>query len=428
MKEELLKRIESADLEVCVLGVGYVGLPLLLSLIGAGFRAIGYDVDQSRVDTLLSGKTGLTHLPDSKLREAITTNRLRFSTNFKDCHDSSVFVICVPTPLDGEGLPDNSFIYQAMERVYEAIKPGSLVCLESTTYPGTTRETIVHMFSAKGLKLGEEAFGCFSPEREDPGSKSHDLSTTPKVVGGLTPQCGEVAAAFYQKIVQTVVSVETAEAAEMAKLIENTFRAVNIAMANEIKKACDVLKIDFYDAMDAAATKPFGFMPFYPGPGVGGHCIPVDPFYLTWKVAQEKGETPLIDKALEINETAHLRIINALTQQLIGRGIHVFDHPKILLIGAAYKPGISDVRESPFFSIAGAFDTLGIQFDYHDPLVPEIMVHGRLMKSVEISSNYAAAVIVTNQKGVDYQALLSLPFIIDSRGSYKEKYAHVIRA
>lgn len=342
----------------------------------------------------------------------------------------SDFVICVPTPL-ANGLPDNSYIDSAVAAIKTVAKPGCLVSLESTTYPGTTKETVCKALEELGLTIGKNAFVCFSPEREDPGRKSHDLSTTPKIVGGATIDCGDVGRAFYQMFVQSIVKVSSLEVAEASKLIENTYRAVNIALANEFKTIFDTLGIDFYEAMDAAATKPYGFAAFFPGPGVGGHCIPIDPFYLTWKTAQTKPNlTPLIDHALEINEQAYLRTIDALAKELLARGKNMLDKPKVLLIGAAYKAGVEDVRESPFFSILNALLVVGVHVDYLDPMVPQLKWAGTTMTSVrEIGLNYDAAIIVTTQPGVDYSNLqATMPIIIDSRRSYDKHYDNVVRA
>lgn len=430
MKNFICNEIIHASAKVCVIGVGYVGLPLLLAVSKAGFRAIGYDINQARIDQLNSGESGLSHIPNTELQEYIQSGKLTFTSNVHDANGSQIFVICVPTPLDELGLPDNSYIDSAMASISSIVYPGCLVSLESTTYPGTTRETVCTVLEAKDLVVGTDAFVCFSPEREDPGRKTHTLATTPKIVGGVTEACGYVASAFYQKFVNTVVKVSSPEIAETSKLIENTSRAVNIALANELKGICDVLSIDFYEAMDAAATKPFGFAPYYPGPGVGGHCIPIDPFYLTWKTAQvEKDKTPLIDKALLINETAHFRTIDALTEALTANGISIFSKPTILLIGAAYKPGVEDVRESPFFKIAEQLLSLGVVIEYHDPMVPSLELSGMIYNSVDEFLGYDGAIIVTNQPMVNYEDLrLKMPFVIDSRRSYSKPHFNVIRA
>lgn len=424
MKRQLLQQIESSETKVCVLGVGYVGLPLLLNIASANFAAIGYDIDQSRIDQLNTGQSGLSHIPN------FYDKKLSFTTDIQDAADCSIFVICVPTPLDN-GLPDNSYIDKAVATIKSVVKPGCLVSLESTTYPGTTKETVCKALEDLGLVIGTDAFVCFSPEREDPGRKTHDLSTTPKIVGGATIECGDVGRTFYQKFVKSIVRVSSLEVAEASKLIENTYRAVNIALANEFKTIFDILEIDFYEAMDAAATKPYGFAPFFPGPGVGGHCIPIDPFYLTWKTAQTSpNHTPLIDHALEINEKAYLRTIDALSRELLARGKDLLKRPKILLVGASYKTGVEDVRESPFFNILNALLVVGVYVDYLDPLVPTLKHAGTVFRSVrEVGLNYDAAIIVTTQPGVDYANLqATMPFIIDSRRSYDKHYDNVIRA
>lgn len=411
--------------KVGVIGVGYVGLPLALTMVEQGdLNVVGFDTNHQRVAALNAGRSELVHVDDARL----SSNKLLFTSDPELLRDCSTYVICVPTPLDHAGLPDLTAVRAAAQTVVSVVKTGDLVCLESTTYPGTTRDVLTPLLAAGGLNVGTDVFVCFSSEREDPGRQNFNVKTTPKVVGGLTLACGEVGREFYEMFVDSVVLVKTAEVAELSKLFENTHRAVNIALANELKDCADALKVDFYAAMDAAATKPFGFTPYYPGPGVGGHCIPIDPVYLTWKVHIAGYKTPLIDAALRINDEAHGRAIQVLGEQIWA---NVWTGIKILLVGAAYKKGVSDVRESPFFKIAGACRSLDATVKYFDPLVPALEMFGRIEYSVGevLPGEYDCAVIVTDQPGINYKKLLeSVKFVVDCRRTYPDGTEGVIRA
>jgi UDP-N-acetyl-D-glucosamine dehydrogenase len=410
---------------VGVVGLGYVGLPLAVEFANAGFCVTGIDVDATKVAAVNAGKSYVQDIPTSVLKPLVDAGKLRATTDFAAVAQLDTINIAVPTPLRKTKDPDMSYIVNACAEIVKYLHPGMLAILESTTYPGTTNELMLPMFESPGMKVGEDFFLCFSPERVDPGNPNFQTRNIPKVVGGITAACTEIGALFYGQALETVVSVGSTRVAEMVKLLENTFRMINIGLVNEIALMCDRMGIDVWEVIDAAATKPFGFMPFYPGPGLGGHCIPIDPFYLSWKTKQAGMEARFIELAGYINGTMpHFvvdKIQNALndhSKPLKGSRVHV--------LGVAYKSDIDDVRESPALDIIHLLGKRGAKLTYSDPFVPKLHADGVLlenMEAIDAGEGSAAAdcvVIVTSHKKFDYAAILErAPLIVDTRNALK---------
>jgi UDP-N-acetyl-D-glucosamine dehydrogenase len=354
-----------------VVGLGYVGLPLLLAYAKAGFRVIGFDIDESKKDHLLRGESYIKHIPTAHVSQALGGGKFDVTTDFSRIAETDAVILCVPTPLDHHFEPDLSYVRATLDSVVPHLKPGCVLSLESTTYPGTTEEELVPRVAALGMTPGESVFIVYSPEREDPGNAKFSATNIPKVVGGLTPACLEEGVALYSAAFDTVVPVSSCKVAELSKLLENIYRAVNIGLANEMKIVADAMGIDIWEVIRAAATKPFGFTPFYPGPGLGGHCIPIDPFYLTWKAREYGVHTRFIELAGQINrgmpEYVVHRTMIALNEQ--GKAIK---GSRILLLGLAYKADVDDMRESPTFELLDRFQALGAEVAYYDPHVPVI--------------------------------------------------------
>jgi UDP-N-acetyl-D-glucosamine dehydrogenase len=392
-----------------VIGLGYVGLPLTAAFAGAGYKVLGVDVDAERVKAVNAGRSHTADLPDSVLAPLVKEGRLRASTDFRFLRTADAVVICVPTPLRKTKDPDLSYIIGAAERFAPFLRRGQVVVLESTTYPGTTRELLKPILEKGGLKAGRDFALAFSPERVDPGNKKFGIRNTPKVVGGLTPSCARAAAALYGPIVDRVVTVSTPEAAEMVKLLENTFRAVNIALVNEVALMCDKLKINTWEVIDAAATKPFGFMPFYPGPGIGGHCIPLDPAYLSWKLKTLNYTPRFISLAEEINSHMPEYVVSKLAEALNERGKAV-KGARILILGMAYKKDVADVRESPALDLLHIFRGQGAHVTYHDPHVPRVEALVGLVRSRPLSERFVraqdAVVLATDHSVLDIPGLV----------------------
>ncbi|MGC2661955.1 MAG: nucleotide sugar dehydrogenase [Bryobacteraceae bacterium] len=419
---KLRERISTRTARVGVLGLGYVGLPLAVEFARAGFNVTGIDVQQSKVDQFNRGESYIKDVKDEVFRPLIESGKLRATSDFSAINDLDTIDICVPTPLRKTKDPDMSFVVAATEAIAEHLHPGLLVMLESTTYPGTTDELVLPKLAASGLKVGEDFFLCFSPERVDPGNPKFQTSNIPKVVGGITAACTEVGALFYQQALETVVPVSSTRVAEMVKLLENTFRMINIGLVNELALMCNRMNIDVWEVIDAAATKPFGFMPFYPGPGLGGHCIPIDPFYLSWKSKEAGIEARFIELAGYINGRMPEFVVEKIQGALNDaakpvRGSHIH------ILGTAYKRDIDDVRESPALDILLLLRRLGAKVTYSDPYVPSIRIDGTTLESVEMASSVEAAdcvVIVTDHKAVDYQVVLDRSrLIVDTRNALK---------
>ncbi len=419
---ELHNKIKNKTARVGVLGLGYVGLPLAVEFARAGFDVVGIDVLQAKVDQFNAGHSYIKDVPDGTFAPLVESGKLRATTEFSVIRTLDTIDICVPTPLRKTKDPDMSFVVAATEAIAQYIHPGLLVMLESTTYPGTTDELLLPRLSAGGLRVGEDFFLCFSPERVDPGNPKFQTANIPKVVGGITAACTETGALFYQQALETVVPVSSTRVAEMVKLLENTFRMINIGLVNELALMSSRMGIDVWEVIDAAATKPFGFMPFYPGPGLGGHCIPIDPFYLSWKSKEAGIEARFIELAGHVNgrmpEFVVEKIQNALndaSKAVRGSRIHI--------LGVAYKRDIDDVRESPALDIMMLLLRLGAQVTYSDPFVDKVDLNGEMLESQEMMSAVAKSdcvVIVTDHSGLDYANVIEKSrVIVDTRNALK---------
>ncbi|HEV8139347.1 MAG TPA: nucleotide sugar dehydrogenase, partial [Pyrinomonadaceae bacterium] len=411
-----------------VIGLGYVGLPLVTEFARGGFAAIGFEVDATKAATINSGESYIGDVPSSQVKELVDSGRLHATTNFDELKDCDAIIICVPTPLRKTKEPDVSYILAAAEAIKKRLRRGQLIILESTTYPGTTDEVLLPMLEETGLKLDQDFLLAFSPERVDPGNPEFKTHNIPKVVGGVTDDSTEAAAALYGRIVREVHAVSSARVAETAKLLENTFRAVNIGMANEMARLCYALGIDTWEVIRAAATKPFGFMPFYPGPGIGGHCIPLDPHYLSWKARQHGFDSRFIGLAEEVNSRMPEHVV-----QLVSDGLNdarkAMNGSRILLLGVAYKKDIDDVRESPALSIIDRLRSKGCDVRYHDPFVTDLTFDdahaeggGEPLSSVALTEDEIRAsdcvVIVTNHSDIDYARVIEVaPLVVDTRNA-----------
>ena len=424
IKEMLIKQLQDKKARIGILGLGYVGLPLAVVFAEAGFDVVGIDLDTRKVDALAQGISYIHDVPTETVSRLVKSGKLTATADFAALKDIDAVSICVPTPLRKTGDPDMSFILSACEQLAKYAHAGMVVVLESTTYPGTTRELMLPMLIEKsGLKVGEDIFVCFSPERVDPGREDWTTYNTPKVVGGVTLTCAEVAAAWYGGAIKTVVPVSSAEAAEMTKLLENTFRMINIGLVNELAIMCERLGVDVWEVIEAAATKPFGFMKFTPGPGLGGHCIPIDPLYLSWKMKEMNYNAKFIELASEINTNMPRYVVSRVLDAMNDRG-KVLKGSKALVLGVAYKPDIDDVRESPALDVIALLKKKGALVEYHDPYIPHIHHEheGWKMDSLpDLMASVRAAdvvVIVTNHKVYDYKAILdAAAFIFDTRNA-----------
>jgi len=422
-KETLINQLRTKTARVGILGLGYVGLPLAVVFAEAGFTVTGIDPDKRKADSLNKGTSYIQDVPTETVAELVKSGHLKATTDFSALKEIEAVSICVPTPLRKTGDPDMSFILSATEELAKYMHPGMVVVLESTTYPGTTREILLpKLGTEKGLTAGENFFLAFSPERIDPGRADWTTINTPKVVGGITEACSQVATAWYSQALKIVHPVSSAEAAEMAKLLENTFRMINIAMVNELAIMCERMGVDVWEVIDAAATKPFGFMKFTPGPGLGGHCIPIDPLYLSWKMKAYQYTAHFIELASDINTNMPRYVVNRILDAMNERG-KVLKGSKCLVLGAAYKPDIDDIRESPALDVIGLLQKKGAEVSYHDPYIPHLHTHDGLeMESVpDLMAAVRQAdcvVIVTNHKQYDYEAILEAAnFIFDSRNA-----------
>jgi len=431
----LLDRLHSRQARAGVVGLGYVGLPLAVELARSGFVTTGIDLDARKIDAINRGDSYIPDVPSSDVRELVSRGHLSATTGFAVVAELDTVNICVPTPLRKTKDPDMSYIVSAVEAIAAHLHPGMLVILESTTYPGTTEEVVQPLLERGGLKAGVDFFLAFSPERVDPGNGSFNTRNVPKVVGGMTPTCGELARALYGAAIDTVVPVSSPRVAEMVKLLENTFRAVNIGLVNEIALMCDKLGIDVWEVVDAAKTKPFGFMPFYPGPGLGGHCIPIDPFYLSWKAKQNGFEPRFIELAGHVNSSMPHAVVDKITDALnIQRKSLNGSH--VLVAGIAYKRDIDDIRESPALDVMGLLHAKGARLSYTDPYVSRLAASawpgGYELWSVSPDRlpilSIDCLVVLTDHRAFDYDALAAVaPLVVDTRNAIKRTYPHVFR-
>ena len=402
-----------------VVGLGYVGLPLVVEFVRAGYRVIGFDVVQRVVDGLNAGRSHIQDVPSAAVARAVEEGRFEATTDLSRLREPDLISICVPTPLSKTKDPDVSFVLAATESVKRTLRRGQAVVLESTTYPGTTRELMLPALEGTGLKVGEDFFLAFSPERVDPGNPTWHTRNTPKVVGGITPACFAVVRAIYQPAIETLVPVSSTEAAELVKILENTFRSVNIGLANEMAIVCDKLGVDVWEVIDAAATKPFGFMKFTPGPGLGGHCIPIDPHYLAWKMRALNYKTRFIEIAGEVNAEMPEFWVGKVVDRLNDRGKAVRGS-RVLVLGVAYKKDIDDIRESPAIDVIRLLDHRGAVVTFHDPHVPVLREDGMELTSVPLSGETLAqsdcVIIVTDHSDVDYDLVARhAPIVVDTR-------------
>ncbi len=420
-KTELLQKIESREARIGIVGIGYVGLPLAVAFAQVGFPVTAVDVDPRKVDAINSGQSYIEDVPEAGLAPLVAGGRLRASTDYAALAGVDAISICVPTPLNKTKDPDISYILDAAANIAKYGSAGKLVILESTVYPGATDEVILPQLKQNGDQVGRDFFLAFSPERIDPGRADYDIYTTPKVIGGVTPDCLEIAMALYGTIVQNPVPVSSTAAAEMVKLLENTFRAVNIGLVNEVALMCDKLGLNVWEVVSAAATKPYGFMPFYPGPGLGGHCIPVDPHYLSWKLRTLNYKARFIELAAEINSHMPEYVVNKAAEGL-NQARKAVNGSRILLLGVAYKPDVSDVRESPAIDIIHLLQAQGAEVSYHDPHVPDLTHEGFDLRSIPLTETAVAAadcvLIVTNHSSLDWNLIAQhASLIVDARNA-----------
>jgi UDP-N-acetyl-D-glucosamine dehydrogenase len=433
--DTLRERLASRTARVGVVGLGYVGLPLAVEFARAGFVAVGIDLDQRKIDKVNAGESYIPDVPTAEVARLVGAQKLSATADFGSVAGLDTINICVPTPLRKTKDPDMSYIVSAVEQIAKQLHPGMLIVLESTTYPGTTEELVQPMLEANGLKAGVDFFLAFSPERVDPGNPTFNTHNVPKVVGGVGPQSTELASMLYGAAIETIVPVSSPQAAEMVKLLENTFRMVNIGLVNEIALMCDRLGLDVWEVVKAAATKPFGFMPFYPGPGLGGHCIPIDPFYLSWKAKQTGFDPRFIELAGQINGAMPHFVVDKIADAL-NRHQKSVNGSTILILGIAYKRDIDDMRESPSLDVMALLHQKGAKVRYADPYVPTLAGRawpgGFDMSSEPVTAATIAAAdcvaVLTEHRNVDYEMVLkSARLIVDTRNAIAGKHAHVLK-
>ena len=434
VKKSLITLLKNKQAVVGIIGLGYVGLPLALRYSEAGFKVLGFDIDVNKMKTIGLGKSYIEHIPSAKIVEA-NKNGFEVTTTFSRVKDVDAIIICVPTPLNKYREPDLSFVTDTTDMVVPYLKKGQIISLESTTYPGTTEEELLPRIASTGLKVGEEIFLIYSPEREDPGNTNFETHTIPKVVGGHTAACLEVGKALYESAINCIVAVSSTKAAELTKLLENIYRAVNIGLVNEMKIVADSMGIDIHEVIRAASTKPFGFTPFYPGPGLGGHCIPIDPFYLTWKAREYGLHTRFIELAGEINTSMPSWVVSKTMDELNNSGKSL-KGAKILMLGIAYKKNVDDMRESPAVALMELLREKGAQVQYTDPHVavfPKMRKHYFDLSSIDPTpqniSSYDVLLLSTDHTKFDYKMFQQhAKLIIDTRGVYQDYYSNVVRA
>lgn len=432
---KLISKIKSKEAVVGIVGLGYVGLPLLIRSIEIGYNVIGFDIDKNKIEKLKNGESYIHHISEEKIKKLIDTGRFEGTTDFTKIKTVDIILLCIPTPLGKHNEPDLSYVINTVNSIVPHLRKGQLISLESTTYPGTTEEELMPRLESTGMKVGKELFLVFSPEREDPGNKNFNLQKIPKVCGGITPNCLKVGVAFYNSIVDKVVPVSSTRAAEMTKLLENIHRAVNIGLVNELKIVADAMNINIIEVIDAAATKPFGFTPYYPGPGLGGHCIPIDPFYLTWKAHEYGLNTRFIELAGEINTKITDWVVSKLMDALNNKE-KALKGSNILILGLAYKKNIDDMRESPSIELIEKLRKKSAVVSYSDPYIPyfpKMREHHFDMKSIQINKetlqSFDCVLIATDHDNFDYKLIQeNSSLIIDTRGVYRDSFDNVINA
>ena len=433
-EKELISRFESRESIIGIVGMGYVGLPLMLRFVEEGFNVIGFDIDETKVGALNRGESYIAHFPSERVAEAVALG-FESTTDMGRVAEVDAVIICVPTPLGSHREPDLSFVLNTAKSIAPHLHEGQLVSLESTTYPGTTEEELVPIFEENGLLVGDSFFVAYSPEREDPANESFSTKTIPKVCGGVSKACRNVACALYETIIDTVVPVSSPRAAEMTKLLENIHRAVNIGLVNEMKVVADAMNIDIHEVINAAATKPFGFTAYYPGPGLGGHCIPIDPFYLTWKAHEFGLHTRFIELAGEINAGMPQWVVGKVSKALNERHV-ALSNSKVLVLGIAYKRDVDDMRESPSVEIMELLRGMGAEVAYSDPHVPvfpTMREHSFSLSSVELTAEnlekYDVVLLATNHSKFDYQLIShAASLIVDTRGVFPRENSKVVKA
>lgn len=429
LAKALKQKIENKTAQIGVIGLGYVGLPLAVEKAKAGYTVIGFDVQQKKVDMVNAGINYIGDVVDQELTDLVMSGRLSATADYGRIKELDAVTICVPTPLDKYQQPDVSYVVNSVTSVAQNLHPGMLVILESTTYPGTTEEVVKPILEDTGLKCGKDFFLAFSPERVDPGNKEYHTKNTPKVVGGVTPECTEVAASLYRHVLEgEVFTVSSPAVAEMEKILENTFRNINIALANEMSILCRRMGIDVWEVIDAAKTKPYGFMAFYPGPGLGGHCIPIDPFYLTWKARGYDYHTRLIETAGEINNYMPEFVVERISE-ILNKDRKPLNGSKVLLLGAAYKKDIDDLRESPVLKIIEHLEKAQADVIYNDPYIPQFDHNGKHYESVDLTDelleNVDIAVVTTDHSCYDYQKIVDKArAVFDTRNATKGLKLH----
>jgi len=432
-KEVITSRLNSLQATIGIIGLGYVGLPLALQYVQTGYRVLGLDIDPYKTEQLMSGKSYIRHIPDDLISKGLSKGLLQASTDFSRAKEVDALILCVPTPLDKHREPDLSFVVSSLEKILPHLKSAQVISLESTTYPGTTEEEIRPRLEKAGWTVGRNIFLVYSPEREDPGNPTYNTRSIPKVCGGITPACLEAGLALYGKVIDRLVPVSSTRTAEAVKLMENIFRSVNIALVNEMKIAFMKMGIDIFEVVRAASTKPFGYMPFYPGPGLGGHCIPIDPFYLTWKAREYDVATRFIELAGEINTSMPYFVVHRAMEVLNEQG-KALKKSRIMLLGLAYKAGVEDDRESPTYKIMQLLEDRGADVTYNDPFVPVIRpsreyTHFAGRKSMPVFGDHDLCILCTahHQYKDVHPEKLGCP-VLDTRGFFQDLTGKVFRA
>ena len=434
MKAELIRKLEDKSAIIGIVGLGYVGLPLMLRYSEVGYRVVGFDIDPSKIDALMSGRSYIEHIPAASIQRAVSAG-FEATSDFSRSSSVDALILCVPTPLNKYREPDMSFVLGTTDSLTPYLRAGQVVSLESTTYPGTTDEELLPRIESRGLKVGQDVFLVFSPEREDPGNPSFSTRTIPKVCGGCTPACLDAGIALYGQVIDRVVPVSSTRAAELTKLLENIHRAVNIGLVNEMKIVADRMGIDIHEVIRAAATKPFGFVPYFPGPGLGGHCIPIDPFYLTWKAREYGVHTRFIELAGEVNSAMPDYVVGKVSSAL-NQVCKSINRSRILVLGIAYKKNVDDMRESPAVVLMEKLQALGAEIAYSDPHVPvfpKMREHHFDLASMKLTPDILAGfdcvLLATDHERFDYELIkLHSALIVDTRGRYLEPSARIIKA